>query len=142
MKAISPLMTPDCETCPNRKFSDICDIVPSVEESGGLIKRRAMYQPGQYVFYEGHVALGLYILCHGRIKLTRLNRKGQQRLVGILDSGQLLCRSQTCAFSRSIPGGLRAVGWGCVAVHQKLAYFGPRWRIVTGNNFPADMLKL
>jgi CRP/FNR family transcriptional regulator len=49
-----------------------------------------MYQAGQFVFYEGHVALGLYIPCQGRVKLTRLNRKGQQRLVDILDSGQLL----------------------------------------------------
>lgn len=90
MKIIpSPAIT-DCETCPNRESSDICEIVPSSEEPVGLVKRRAMYQPGQSVFYEGHVALGLYILCQGRVKLTRLNRKGQQRLVGILGSGQLL----------------------------------------------------
>jgi len=90
MKPLPPLAISDCESCPNREFSDICNIVPPVEEPFGLIKRRAIYQPGQYVFYEGHVALGLYILCHGRVKLTRLNRKGQQRLVWILDSGQLL----------------------------------------------------
>ena len=90
MKAVPPPAIPDCESCPNREFSDICELVPPSEESSGLIKRRAMYRPGQHVFYEGHVALGLYILCQGRVKLTRLNRKGQQRLVGILDSGQLL----------------------------------------------------
>jgi CRP/FNR family transcriptional regulator len=90
MKAASSPAIPECESCPNREISDICQIVPPVEEPFGLIKRRAMYQPGQYVFYEGHVALGLYILCQGQVKLTRLNRKGQQRLVGILDSGQLL----------------------------------------------------
>jgi CRP/FNR family transcriptional regulator len=90
MKAVPPPAIPDCESCPNREFSDICELVPPSEESFGLIKRRAMYRPGQHVFYEGHVALGLYILCQGRVKLTRLNRKGQQRLVGILDSGQLL----------------------------------------------------
>ncbi len=89
-KSLTSPVIPDCETCPNREFSDICEIVPPSEEPFGLIKRRAMYQPGQHVFYEGHVALGLYILCQGRVKLTRLNRKGQQRLVGILDSGQLL----------------------------------------------------
>ena len=90
MKTVSRSTIPDCESCPNREFSDICDIVPPTEEPFGLIKRRAMYQPGQHVFYEGHVALGLYILCQGKVKLTRLNRKGQQRLVGILESGQLL----------------------------------------------------
>ena len=90
MKAASSQAIPECESCPNRELSDICQIVPPSEEPFGLIKRRATYQAGQYVFYEGHVALGLYILCHGRVKLTRLNRKGQQRLVSILDSGQLL----------------------------------------------------
>ena len=90
MKSIPPLVTSDCETCSSREFSDICGILPPAEEPVGLIKHRALYQPGQFVFYEGHVALGLYILCHGRVKLTRLNRKGQQRLVGILDSGRLL----------------------------------------------------
>ena len=90
MKTVLRPSIPDCESCPNREFSDICGIVPPTEEPFGLIKRRAMYQPGQQVFYEGHVALGLYILCQGKVKLTRLNRKGQQRLVSILDSGQLL----------------------------------------------------
>lgn len=90
MKAPTSLAIPECAACPNRESSDICQLVPSVEEPFGLIKRRAMYQAGQFVFYEGHVALGLYIPCQGRVKLTRLNRKGQQRLVDILDSGQLL----------------------------------------------------
>lgn len=90
MKTIpSPAIT-DCGTCPQRETSEICEIVPLSEEPFGLVKRRAMYQPGQHVFYEGHMALGLYILCQGRVKLTRLNRKGQQRLVEILDAGQLL----------------------------------------------------
>lgn len=90
MKTVPNPIVQDCDSCPNREISDICEIVPPEEEPYGLIKRRATYQPGQFVFYEGHAALGLYILCQGRVKLTRLNRKGQQRLVGILDSGQLL----------------------------------------------------
>lgn len=90
MKTIpSPAIT-ECEVCPHRESSDICEIMPPSDGPFGMVKRRAMYQPGQFVFYEGHVALGLYILCQGRVKLTRLNRKGQQRLVGILGSGQLL----------------------------------------------------
>ena len=90
MKAIPSLAIPDCGLCPNRECSDICEILPQTGESLGLVRRQAVYQPGQHVFYEGHVALGLYILCQGCVKLTRLNRKGQQRLVGILNGGQLL----------------------------------------------------
>lgn len=85
MKAPTSPFIPECTACPHRKSSDICQLVPSVDEPFGLIKRRTMYQAGQCVFYEGHVALGLYILCQDRVKLTRLNRKGQQRLVDILD---------------------------------------------------------
>ena len=90
MKTMTPPTIRDCETCAQRESSDICEVVPFPEEPSGLVKRRVMYQPGQSVFYEGHAALGLYVLCQGRVKLTRLNRKGQQRLVGILGSGQLL----------------------------------------------------
>jgi CRP-like cAMP-binding protein len=90
MKTVLSPVIPECEFCPNRQVSDICQIVLPVKENSGIIKRRAMYRSGQFVFYEGHAALGLYILCHGRAKLTRLNRKGQQRLVGIVNSGQLL----------------------------------------------------
>jgi CRP-like cAMP-binding protein len=90
MKIPTPLVIADCERCPNRPYSDICDMVPAVENLLGVMKQRAMYQAGQYVFYEGHVSLGLYVVCQGRVKLTRLNRKGRQRLVDIVDSGQLV----------------------------------------------------
>ena len=90
MKTIPSPAIPDCELCPNRECSEICEILPQDGDALSLVKRQVIYQPGQHVFYEGHVALGLYILCQGRVKLTRLNRKGQQRLVGILSGGQLL----------------------------------------------------
>ncbi|WNM62118.1 hypothetical protein [Candidatus Nitrospira neomarina] len=65
MKAsISPGI-PECTVCPHRESSDIYQLVPSVDEPFGHIKHRTMYQAGQFVFYEGHVALGLYILCQG-----------------------------------------------------------------------------
>ena len=49
-----------------------------------------MYQPGQFVFYEGHPVLALYILCSGRVKLTRSTKSGQCRLVDIVDPGELI----------------------------------------------------
>jgi CRP-like cAMP-binding protein len=90
MKVPAPLVIADCEGCPQRPYSDICDMVPAVENSSVVMRRRAMYQAGQYVFYEGHVSLGLYVVCQGRVKLTRVNKKGRQRLVGIVDSGKLV----------------------------------------------------
>jgi len=49
-----------------------------------------MYQPSQFVFYEGHPVLGLYILCSGRVKLSRLTKNGRCRLVSIVDPGELI----------------------------------------------------
>ena len=49
-----------------------------------------VYQPGQFVFYEGHTVLGLYILCSGRAKLTRGTDRGQQRLIEIIEPGKLI----------------------------------------------------
>ena len=42
------------------------------------------------MFYEGHTALGLYVLCSGRVKLTRLTARGQRRLVALVDPGSLI----------------------------------------------------
>ena len=90
MKPITPIAPSDCETCPKRDDSDICDLIPPGEEAPGVLKRRAIYQPGQFVFYEGHAPLGLYVLCQGKVKLTRLTRNGNQRLVAIVEPGHLL----------------------------------------------------
>lgn len=54
------------------------------------LRRVVSYKVGQFVFYEGHAVLGLYVLCSGRVKLTRGTAKGQQRLVGIIDAGKLI----------------------------------------------------
>ncbi|MEJ2232201.1 MAG: hypothetical protein P8X46_13590 [Nitrospirales bacterium] len=55
MKSASSPAIPECESCPNRELSDICQIVPPSEEPFGLIKRRAFYQAGQHV---GSIARG------------------------------------------------------------------------------------
>lgn len=109
----------DCETCPKRDDSDICDVISPEKDPQGILKRRAIYQPGQCVFYEGHLPLGVYVLCQGKVKLTRLTRNGNQRLVAIVEPGHLLekqafqeqavhqvtCEalesSQVCLFDRS-----------------------------------------
>ena len=80
----------DCQSCTHRTTSDLCNVKgPDVAEFEE-IRRRVMYQSGQFVFYEGHAALGLYILCSGRVKLTRLTARGQRRLVALVDPGGLI----------------------------------------------------
>ncbi|MGH7166881.1 MAG: Crp/Fnr family transcriptional regulator, partial [Nitrospiraceae bacterium] len=54
------------------------------------MKRSLLFEPNQVVFYEGHVCLGLYLLCAGRVKLTRTSARGHRVIVGILDAGGLI----------------------------------------------------
>ncbi len=80
----------DCATCSYRKTADVCSLAPDILRNLQQSKQAMICRPGQYVFYEGHPVLGVYILCQGRVKLTRLTKKGQQRVVKIVEPGQVL----------------------------------------------------
>lgn len=54
------------------------------------IKIPLLYKANQVVFYEGHAAVGLYMLCTGKVKLTRSSMKGQRLIIGILDAGDII----------------------------------------------------
>lgn len=80
----------DCLACPSRDSSDLCNLDHAEIREFEQIRRNIQYQPGQFVFYEGHTALGLYVLCSGRVKLSRLTARGQRRLVALVDPGSLI----------------------------------------------------
>lgn len=90
MKHSVSLHVSECEICPHRADADLCILEGSAAVEFEKIRRTVDYQPGQFVFYEGHAALGLYVLCAGRVKLTRSTKRGQRRVVGIVDPGQLI----------------------------------------------------
>ena len=90
VSGLPPLKFTDCKLCPNRTASDLCNLEGQALEDFEKIKWSVVFQPGQYVFYEGHAVLGLYILCAGRAKLTRGNDRGQQRLIEIVEPGKLI----------------------------------------------------
>ncbi len=80
----------DCSACPSRDTSDLCNLGQDEISEFEQIRRNVQYQSGQFVFYEGHTSLGLYVLCSGRVKLSRLTARGQRRLVALVDPGSLI----------------------------------------------------
>ena len=48
------------------------------------------FKGNQTVFYEGHVCLGLYVLCKGRVKITRSSTRGERLIVSILEAGEII----------------------------------------------------
>lgn len=90
MKPKSCLLVDDCHTCTFRKNNVLCELEGDDLNAFLKIKRSLMYEPHQTVFYEGHACLGLYLLCAGKVKLTRSSARGQRQIVRILDSGELI----------------------------------------------------
>ncbi|MFQ5793604.1 MAG: Crp/Fnr family transcriptional regulator [Candidatus Bipolaricaulia bacterium] len=81
-----------CAECPSPKgcswiFSDLDD-----DEFFGLLHgvQDETYGPGELIFRQGDAAVGLYIVCAGRVKLVKHSVKGKQRILKLLDSGEVL----------------------------------------------------
>lgn len=80
----------DCGACPHRGLSVLCDVSGEDLDMFQRIKRTLSYEPHQTVFYEGHACLGFYLLCRGKVKLTRSSARGQRQILGILEGSELI----------------------------------------------------
>lgn len=85
-----PYPIEDCGTCRLRSKSVLCDLAGDDRAAFEKTKRSLQYGPHRAVFYEGHACLGLYLLCAGKVKLTRSSARGQRQIVRILDGGELI----------------------------------------------------
>ena len=80
----------NCSTCAFRAKAMLCDLEGNDLAEFQNIKRSLDYEPHQTIFYEGHVCLGIYLLCRGKVKLTRSSARGQRQIVRILGAGELI----------------------------------------------------
>ncbi len=85
-----PEASEDCATCAIRGKSVLCGLSGDDLVAFQKIKRDLWYKPHQTVFYEGHACLGFYLLCAGKVKLTRSSARGQRQIVRILEAGELI----------------------------------------------------
>ncbi|MER3424262.1 MAG: hypothetical protein C4293_14600, partial [Nitrospiraceae bacterium] len=85
-----PCLIERCETCNRRARAVLCDLNDEDLAAFQTIKHSLRYEPHEIVFYEGHTCLGLYLLCAGKVKLTRSSVRGQRQIVRILDGGELI----------------------------------------------------
>ena len=85
-----PCLTEHCDTCTLRGKAVLCDLAGDDLAEFRNIKHSLDYEPRQTVFYEGHVCVGLYLLCRGKVKLTRSSARGQRQIVRILGPGEMI----------------------------------------------------
>ncbi|TSA00993.1 MAG: Crp/Fnr family transcriptional regulator [Nitrospiraceae bacterium] len=85
-----PCLIENCDTCTFRGKAVVCDLEGDDLAEFQNIKHSLSYESQQTVFYEGHLCLGLYLLCAGKVKLTRSSARGQRQIVRILGPGELI----------------------------------------------------
>lgn len=89
MKRVSAV-SPDCATCGLRDKAVVCNLADAELAVFQRLKQSLCYDGQQTVFYEGHPCLGMYLLCSGKVKLTRSSSRGQRQIVRIAEGGELL----------------------------------------------------
>jgi len=85
-----PCLIENCDTCTFRGKAVVCDLEGDDLAEFQNIKHSLSYETQQTVFYEGHLCLGLYLLCAGKVKLTRSSAQGQRQIIRILGPGELI----------------------------------------------------
>ncbi|HEY2772688.1 MAG TPA: Crp/Fnr family transcriptional regulator [Candidatus Binatia bacterium] len=79
-----------CEQCPVRG-SSVCGGLPlSLLDEFRACTTTAIYKPRQALFFEGAPATGLYLVCHGAVKVYQSDRFGRDYIAGIAHPGDVL----------------------------------------------------
>lgn len=79
-----------CQQCAVRAHTCIADL--TLDELGDFqtCTVTGLYKPRQIVFHEGTPAAGLYVLCHGNVKLYQSDRFGREFIIDIATPGTIL----------------------------------------------------
>lgn len=67
----------------------VSQLTPEEIEATKGIRHTRTYQPRQTLYHEGMPALGIHILCSGRVKLSRGDNNGRQQILRIVGPGEI-----------------------------------------------------
>jgi CRP-like cAMP-binding protein len=79
-----------CETCPIRSESIIADLPVDKLADFRACGTTLIYKRRQVIFHEGTPATGLYVLCHGAVKLFQSDRFGRDYILDVAKPGDIL----------------------------------------------------
>lgn len=108
---------PICEACETRPESVLCNGDGTALAAFSAIHHRHRYLAKQTLYHEGTPALGLYVLCHGRIKATRSDGNGREQIVRLVDPGGILGEE-------ALRSGSHYVGTARVLEDSQVAFVG------------------
>ena len=84
-----------CLTCKLREDYLFCNLSPASTKALESIKSTAAYPKGALLFVEGQSPRGVFVLCHGRAKLSTSSADGKTIILKIAEPGEILGLSAT-----------------------------------------------
>ena len=84
------MQTNSCSECGGRQSCLlVSELTPEEVEATRGIRHTRSYQSRQTLYHEGMPALGIHILCSGRVKLSRGDNNGRQQILRIVGPGEI-----------------------------------------------------
>jgi CRP/FNR family transcriptional regulator, cyclic AMP receptor protein len=80
----------NCRDCKLRSAGFFCDLSQPSLEAFESLKITNTYPKGAAIFSEGQPANGIYMLCHGRVKLSTCSRDGKVIILRVAEPGEVL----------------------------------------------------
>lgn len=100
MKTLNNLkINPKCLDCDLRSESFFCNLSQANMQIFESLKITNFYQKGAALFVEGQPSNGIYMLCHGRVKLSTCSKDGKVIILHIAEAGEVLGLSATVSDS-------------------------------------------
>src|SRR5688500_2115737 len=91
MKALGTLRSQgDCHGCKWRSEGFFCDLPEADLRQFSSFKITHVYPKGTTLFTEGQPAIGIYMLCAGRVKLSTYSAEGRSLIVRVAEPGEVL----------------------------------------------------
>ena len=79
-----------CNTCPAQVRAVLCEAGGTGVPAFAQVRHQHRYLARQTLYHEETPALGLYVLCHGRIKVSRADGNGREQILRLVDPGGVL----------------------------------------------------
>ena len=83
-------VTHDCTKCTQRGNRSFCNLEDKAVASLDAMKFTTVHAKGALLFVEGEDPRSVYVLCHGRVKLTMSSSDGRTLIVRIAEPGEIL----------------------------------------------------
>lgn len=113
-----------CETCPTRMQGAICDLPADALAEFRAAGATSIYRPRQVIFCEGSPPLGLYLVCHGEVKLYHADRFDREHILEVARAGAVLGEfSFDDSLTHSVSAEAMSESQLCFLPRERLARF-------------------